>query len=197
MVKPKHVTIPLTINHDYMNLEAVLGHLVIREEAARAIATPGTSPLYLGVASRADGQGWELLGVSLTPYYMMSNPIKESAMNDERKRRVVEVGLGVYQIFIPEDDEDFAKTGQIVIQASEIEAAPRKFQALNSIRCPEQNGGCGEDGAWRVALDRLNERVIADCQACGNYRVSLPLDMSQLFSAYTGPLDETGESVIK
>lgn len=65
---------------------------------------------------------------------------------------------------------------------------------IDSLKCPTKNGGCGQDNAWRVALDRSRERFILDCTNCG-YRHSFPLAVSKLSELYTGPIDESGEPV--
>lgn len=65
---------------------------------------------------------------------------------------------------------------------------------INSIKCPKENGGCGRDDTWRVALDRQAERFILDCTSCG-YRHSFPLDVSKLTQYFTGPVDESGEAI--
>jgi hypothetical protein len=66
---------------------------------------------------------------------------------------------------------------------------------VNSLKCPTDNGGCGADDSWRVALDRDNRRVILDCARC-SYRISLPLVVAGLSESFTGPLDERGVAVL-
>ena len=65
---------------------------------------------------------------------------------------------------------------------------------IPSMRCPKENGGCGEDGKHSVAIDRSSGRIAIDCQ-CG-YRTSLPLDPTKMTVRWgLGPLDETGPEV--
>ena len=65
---------------------------------------------------------------------------------------------------------------------------------INSIRCPTDNGGCGKNDNWRVALDHKSSRIILDCSSC-NYRHSFPLDVGKLTLCFTGPVDEAGAVV--
>ncbi|KKN10562.1 hypothetical protein LCGC14_1035500 [marine sediment metagenome] len=65
---------------------------------------------------------------------------------------------------------------------------------INSIKCPTDNGGCGKDDNWRVALDRKTGRIVLDCGSC-SYRHSFPLDISKLTQRFTGPIDENGQVI--
>lgn len=64
---------------------------------------------------------------------------------------------------------------------------------MNSLRCPKENGGCGADNCWRIAI--ATERFILECTNCNSYRISLHRKFQDYPNFYSGPLDETGEEV--
>jgi len=63
---------------------------------------------------------------------------------------------------------------------------------MKSIKCPKENGGCGSDHSWRVAMNQRYKRLEMECCKCG-YRTGFFLDMDKLSEHYHGPLDETGK----
>jgi len=63
---------------------------------------------------------------------------------------------------------------------------------MKYLKCPKENGGCGEQDKFKIAIDRLGKRIAVDCK-CG-YRFSLPIipDEKEI-KKYSGYLDETGD----
>lgn len=69
---------------------------------------------------------------------------------------------------------------------------------IPSIRCTTSNGGCGNDGSWRVTIDDKGERIIIDCTNC-RYRESLPLGEfnESDWKFQRKRLEEKGEKVVR
>lgn len=37
---------------------------------------------------------------------------------------------------------------------------------LSSLKCPKENGGCGQSNMWCATLDRESNRIILNCTNC-------------------------------
>lgn len=111
--------------------------------------------------------------------------LKEALRQDDNLRWVeVQYGDDDWDTKIIDDSDAHRRRGE---DEEQNEGRPD----LHRLKCPVENGGCGLEDGWKVAIDREARRIVLDCAAC-EYRISLPLERERLSDLFSGPLDESG-----